>query len=399
MPVKPPGVTKSPLKGVIQWNTTPKQVTPLRRHVELTPTSVDTNLVVSTFKKQCDRKGHFQSPELQNVIKALENYRGQPNDQTLNKLRASAYGWKDRLFGGAEFKNCGGDDLLSWIEVLWKDDETAKAQKEELKDGDIIFRYLPRGLNQRNPMHGLITVGQFYQQFTQWLNYKKGSSIGWSFMEIVHAGIYSKREEFDGVIEVDGGGLSRNQLDNRDHEIDLVVRCQDPRNAADVSKIASLVVAKGIEAPNGAEMLSEHQKQGKVRAIFIWGYPLEDLINMAVTPSRGGFINGPTYVALGKLARTYRGRGTAFQMTQRVVCSHFVHAVLWATVDPSVTVRAATLHEYDHIFKLSPSHLWRQFRKHEGVWAWLPASFVGMQQDGRLFRMPETEESFKSLAA
>jgi len=412
MPIDPPKTTKPPLSGVVQWNTKQKVVTPLHPHPDTTavPMSNDIYFVAQKFKDQCKRLGHLQSIRLKNAMKALDDFlvwyakkdTSQAPDtkahNSLYYLRASVVDWKSK--DPKEFEHCGGPGLSAAIDALVRDAETAKSQAQEelLQDGDILFRYVPRGMNQRGPIQGLITAGQGLQQLTQALWREPGASVGTSWHLVQHVGIYLKGENaFNGVIEIDGNGLSRNNVANRVHEYDLVVRCKDKGMAKKITQAAVKV----------KPMLSGGQNS---KTKTIWRYPLIDLFNLATHPHTGGALDGGqfdnrTYETLVKLSREYFVKNQDYdEMAQMVVCSHFVHAVLWNALWPYlVSIRAATDKRLDKVFKISPSHLWRQVRQDtkQGVWAKIDAEFVGLQQDGHLFCVPkaETKAYLESLAA
>lgn len=362
------------------------------------------------FKQNWSRKP-FPSNRLKEVNWALDQFMKAPTKGTLDSLNARVVNWGKT--NPKEFKNNAGGELWMAVDGMRLDYSDVKKEPEPLKDGDILFRYLPHQIGQRNTMHGLISVGQGVQPATQNLgqlfggvrevkphlssgpmqflddyiedqfgNDPKGeatpSSIGSSWDTIQHVGIYVKRNETDAVIEI-GWGLEKNQANKRAHEYDLVVRCDDPANAARVSKIA-------------------------LRARADWKqtcliYPFLDLLFLATSARTGGSFDGHTHTKMSKMRREYVGNGTSDQLDQMVVCSHFVHAVLWAAADPVVTLKAATTHRLENVFKISPSHLWAQFCTGQGVWAKLPASFKGIQQHGQLVQMARKDLKGLALAA
>jgi len=369
---------------------------------------VDIKSVRDNFKKNLKQSWVLRTPALNNVTTALDNYVNLRTQEILEVLIDRVGVWENK--NPKEFKNNGGPALRDAIED--EDFETENAEHEPLKDGDILFRYVPHGVAQRDysplddsrnkilPLQQMISVGQGLQKATQFLrsgigvreektldgllrfvfskhgvNVKK-PNMGGAWDRVQHVGIYTEDE---GVIEIDGSGLSRNQVDKRNDvlghpEIDLVVRCDQDSMAKRVSEIARLTKpAKG----------QEH-------------YPLQDLANLALKPHTGGEMTPTTFVHVGKQGLKFVGDGTQYKMDQTVVCSHFVHAVLWAAVDPAMTVRGTTMHAFENVFKISPAHLWTQFLSKGGVWKKLHASFKGVQQDGLIYEMKE--ENLEALA-
>lgn len=77
------------------------------------------------------------------------------------------------------------------------------------------------------------------------------------------------------------------------------------------------------------------------------------------------------------------------------VCSHFVHAILYACVIPEATVWAATKRETEHIFNISPNMLWHYFLNGLGVFRGQGAEFKGVQIKGRIDQ--EKTDKFQDL--
>ena len=72
------------------------------------------------------------------------------------------------------------------------------------------------------------------------------------------------------------------------------------------------------------------------------------------------------------------------------VCSHFVHAVIYASVFEGTTVWAATLPETETIFNVSPNMLWHYFLNRLGVFYGVETTLIGVQYDGK-FQKEKTE--------
>jgi len=241
-----------------------------------------------------------------------------------------------------------------------------------LVDGDILFRWVPRRIGQRKLIQGLITGAQVRQMTTQYEHGLDSSAVEQSAMLIQHVGIYTGGGF---VREVDSqnlrGDLYRNNITDRKH-YDLVVRSRG--FGEKIAHFARHAIADR-------------------RQIL---YPIWDLL-VCFSPTRG--YGARNTAALNKAElRVHRGNSSPFRLKQAVVCSHFVHAVLYAAVTPGGTLRTATDHEWDNIFKISPSHMWTEFLNHKGVWASLNAEYVGLQHRGVL-RAPDPRRLGVGLGA
>ena len=235
---------------------------------------------------------------------------------------------------------------------------------ETLVNGDILFRWVPRGIGQRGLVQSLISLAQAKQMDTQHLRHRDESAVQVSAMVVQHVGIFTDR----GVREVGNGGLMYNTIKTRKH-YDLVVRSRS--FGAQIARFANMAIPD-------------------LRQCF---YPVWDLDKIARNPTVGYDARPEAALHKAELVihrQAARSKGRVYTnpalMKQAVVCSHFVHAVLYAASVPGATLRTATDHKWDHIFKISPSHMWTEFIHKKGLWANLDAFYVGMQHKGILSR-------------
>lgn len=227
---------------------------------------------------------------------------------------------------------------------------------DHLKPGDILFRWVPRGIGQRGAIQNLITAAQSKQMSTQYLRHRDDSAVQQSALVVQHVGIYTER----GVREIGSGGLKYVAVQNRCN-YDLVVRSR--AFADEIARVAQLAM------PDRRQFL----------------YPVWDLDIIARQPTYGYDACPVTQLHQAELA-LHRGRSNPAKLKQAVVCSHYVHAVLYAASVPGATLRTATDHRWDRYFKISPSHMWTEFVSRKGLWAQLDAFYVGMQHQGMLSR-------------
>jgi hypothetical protein len=115
-----------------------------------------------------------------------------------------------------------------------------------------------------------------------------------------------------------------------------------------------------------------------------------DLARLALSPGRG-YVTEPD--DWKKLYKLNKNKDNPYLMRHPVVCSHFVHAVMYAAIEHG-TLRTATDNTMDDIFKISPSHLWGQFRRGEGIWAKAGAKCAGLQQKGKLFPLSDPDRIY-----
>ncbi len=365
---------------------------------------------------------HKPSPRLNDVFAASDTFLRAKTPATLEMLSLHVNSWMES--DKNEFKNCDGHKLQEAINrVLSR--LSHSGWDANLKNGDILFRYLPHlapgnilveaGYGQRNLMHREISKGQSnlqgrlgkYQSdktTLQTTSKQTGvskeqlrqifdtSKAGKSADLIQHVGIYVDLGEPDlkyaGVVEIGPCGVYSTLYGNgntmKGHGeklIDLVVRFVDPNVASRVGKFA--------------------YRAGKTN----WEnelYPIvKDFKYMQNTPSTCGVLPKAKLEEVkkakikGHLSNFFIPADEGFKLAQRPVCSHFVHAILWASMEPGVTVNAATNKQFDQFFKISPFQLWNAFLKNQGVWAKQKAKCVGIQQNGVVY--PVTTEDLKDL--
>lgn len=375
----------------------------------------------------------MQSSQLKDVLNALAHYElGHSSEGSLLRLRVAITTWKEKQ--PAEFKNCGGDALLYSVDRERL--ETGKLKEPtHLENGDVLFRYVPPGIGQRDGMTKAIVVGQFFQELMR-VGLLQGGNTAWSSWLVQHVGIYCNFKGFeDTVVEIDGSGLhhapmkDRGSEKGRGNELDLVVRCDDKDQANRVALLAKEVKPQpwiGVvdeKSPKvvldiTSEDLNIH-KEIKIPRVPQLGqddkgpnnplarYPLQDLLKLMAAPFGDGFLGTRAGVLKGSTMKLLADEKHFIvkkhldenQLMQSVVCSHFVHAVLWTVADPHVTIRTATWHSNDHTFKISPAELWTLFINKQGVWKPIPASFKGIQQEGELYEMDKSELKNLKLAA
>ncbi len=238
--------------------------------------------------------------------------------------------------------------------------DDAVFQFEKPHDGDLLFRWLPKGLprdtkkhtaltwldrGQRSPIHKTIEKKQ-HIIFAEATDY---------FSNLQHVGIWCT----GAVVEVGGKGISRNAVSERSN-YDVVLR--SPLFADRIAKKCTelhLPIAQTYPI-NDLNKLSKHPLETRGKIDDIWGQLL---------------------IQEGDVHEEDRN-----SPQQRVVCSHFVHAVLYAAAYPGGSIAVATMHEYDDRFKISPEELYRQYRTDKGGTVISKFRFVmaGMQHRGRL---------------
>ena len=352
----------------------------------------DKKSVAEEFRKNFKRTWHVPSVRLTNVDRALSDYLKSPSTGNLQLLINTVAAW--RKTDGKEYENCYGSLLWEAIEMWGADADTTRV--ERLKDGDILFRFLPHNIGQREAKHWLISGLQGLTALTQ------GTGTGWNWDMIVHAAVYVDNALYTGVKEIDGTGLASYQVDNRGHAIDLVVRCDDEEDSHAIGRVAArarALMTRGF----GIIDLGKKQKTFPLTPgqddKQIIPYPLTDFVNLAMSRCKPNIFTGDTLEQLQKLNRKYiQYREDVDEMAQSVVCSHFVHAVLYTAARPEVvTLRAATSHELDKVFKIGPSQLWQAFHYRGGIFDIQPAHFVGVEQDGFLYPMEEKDLGSKTV--
>ncbi len=316
------------------------------------------------FEKEATRNiFHYKSSELKSVIESLRLYHGQRaatsvvREHLLTDLRESVLTWQTKH--PKEFAARNGRALLDEVlrEVTATGPETLP-----LADGDILFRWAPRGIDQRGGLQALITGAQAAQEDLSRERLGEGVTLEVSSAVVQHVGIYAN----NAVIEIGGGGLRPNPVTGRIH-FDLVVRSR-----AHGQKIAR--VAKSARATGGSYQWSPLK------------YPIWELGSVLAVSYPGARLLARDRILLQQDDVRYRQTGQAHVLQQMVICSHFVNAVLYAAIRPGGTLATATDHAYDEIFKVSPAQMWREFMYKQGLWSEADAHFVGVQHRGKLNR-------------
>jgi len=311
---------------------------------------------------------HHKSAELQDVIKKLRVYHGDKRvdavlrGHRLIELSASVDAWKKK--NPIEFSKRHGPELEKEVE----EEERASTQKkgaefERLVDGDVLFRWVPKNIGQRDALQGLIGVAQYLQDQRHRQANLDEINIGVSVLVIEHVGIFA----YGSVFEIGKWGLNAERLESRNN-FDLVVR--STTHGGSIARVASSA-----------------RNAGK------W-YPIWDLATVSLLPHAGArLLHGGANSMLLKLDdREHRKKGDANQMGQNPICSHFVNAVLYAAIRPGGTIATATDHSFDEIFKVGPAQMWREFMHRQGLWAETDAVFIGLQHKGNVDRNIEPQK-------
>ncbi len=311
--------------------------------------------------------GHTKSPELRDVIRKLSLYHANTylsitlREHLLIDLRDSLIRWSTK--DPREFAARHGPELAHEVMV-----ELASSHAEHLKlvDGDILFRWVPKGFGQVKIQdkveQNVITMGQAVQETVHGRFLGQGFNLQVSALVVKHVGIYVGGV----VVEIGGGGLDRKPVAQREH-YDLVVRSRayGPRIA--------MVARSALCGPKYYQRLD------------IMKYPVWDLLTVAALPYGGTRLLARDRLLLDVHDRENREAGRSNVLQQRVICSHFVNAVLYAAVGNG-TLATATDHAFDDVFKVSPAQMWCEFMSRQGIWAGANAVFVGLQHKGNLDR-------------
>jgi len=299
---------------------------------------------------------HKKSSELKNVINKLRLYHADRavslflRAHLLIDLRDSVTVWGEN--NPREFRARHGPELEHEIRVALV---SSDAEHLKLVNGDILFRWVPFGIDQRRTVQAIIAFAQSLQADRHLKVGLEGTAVDHSNICVQHVGIYAD----DKVIEIGPGGLLRSSVINRPH-YDLVVRSR--KHGQRIANSARLAQAMGTQYP-------------------VWDLAIAAWFTLPGTP-----LLGPESNFLRKSNFDYRQKQKDNFLQQNVVCSHFVNAVLYAAVDPEGTLATATDHDYDEIFKVSPSQMWFEFLHRRGLWADTHAVFVGLQHKGNLDR-------------
>lgn len=314
------------------------------------------------FKKEAHRGiVHYRSSELRDVSKKLELYH---NDRAVSHtlrahllidLRDAVIAWRQKH--PKEFAARHGPELEQEVRgALRASDE----DHLNLVNGDILFRWVPKGINQRGILQTMITTAQNIQHDRHHQTGLEGTSVQVSTWVVQHVGIYADNT----VIEIGAGGLLRNPVINRPH-YDLVAR----------SRI------HGTRIAHAAKSAAYHRR--KIRQ----AYPIWDLLTASCLCTFPGARSlARDRILMQQDDTQYRRKRQGNILQQAVVCSHFVNAVLYSAVRPGGTLATATNHAYDEIFKVSPAQMWREFINGRGLWAETHAVFMGLQHKGNLDR-------------
>jgi hypothetical protein len=307
---------------------------------------------VERFERDAERGiMHHKSPALRKVIANLGRYQYGPQVGLLSyhaliELRDSVVAWAKEE---KEFAARTGPELANEVMV---EIEEFRALYFKLVPGDILFRWVPRGLGQRGFQQTLISAAQLLQDLSSGGNI----NLGLSAAIVEHVGVYAGSGL---VLEVGFGGARPGPVRNREH-YDLVVR--SPRFGRDIAAVAR-------QAGCG------------------YSYPYSDIVKLSLNPYRGAAL-------LDVYAKRLKDKDDNWKPAERnrlrqcVVCSHFVNAVLYAVVKKG-TVATATDHEFDEVFKISPPQMWREFMFRQGLWREADAVFVGVQHKGVLDPSPQ----------
>ena len=363
------------------------------------------------------RKAPSPTPRLKVVLDAFQTFREHPTLANLKMLSVAVETWAkvDRF----EFKRVGGSPFQDAITAgLASSPQEGPKPALKLENGDVLFRYVPHlapgntlvkvFCGQRGGMQGKISDGQsdlqgrlgkyrsddkILQTTAEQTGLSKEqlqqifdtSNAGHSADLIQHVGIYVNVAGFDGVVEIGLKGLYGNSMpDHGQKTIDLVVRFVQ----SDVA----------FRVGNNAYTAMETNWEFELYPMFA------DFKYMIDTPSTCGVLPKAKLQEVKKAQieahwtnylTSFFSANQGFILAQRPVCSHFVHALLWASIEPDVTINAATNPQFNQFFKISPFQLWNAFLKKQGVWAKAEAKCVGIQQHGEVY--PVTAKDLKDL--
>jgi len=344
---------------------------------------------VARFRVDADKDIlHHKSEELKDVIEKLGQYHENSTRDRLIHLRDSMVRWQEK--NPWEFASRGGNalmtEVLHAVRGLIGPAKPSVRNSLPLIDGDILFRWFPRGLKEkfkdapaeRGILQGIISEGQMIQdsvhQYTPleidveglsvYLHRQdplEGINVEHSVINLQHVGIYVNET----VIEIGPTGLERHTVAGREH-YDLVVRTRS--HGGEIAK--TVLLARTGNDYWSASLLNRAN------------YPVWDLLNVMIRRHRG---------ALARKGITEdhdfeKYSNNRYVIQQRVICSHFVNAVLYMAFRRKGTIAAATSHEYDDIFKVSPAQMWKEFLYKQGVWAepGVEAFFAGLQHKGEI---------------
>jgi hypothetical protein len=329
-----------------------------------------------TFEVQATRDiMHHKSAELKDVIKKLRFYHGDEKvdaalrGHRLLELSDSVKEWKKT--NPIEFSKRHGPELQKEVdEEVRSSTQTKAAEFEPLVDGDILFRWVPRNIGQRDFLQGLIGAAQYLQDQRHRHANLDEINIGHSVLLIEHVGIFHN----DSVSEIGRVGLTKEPVASRNH-YDLVVRSRT--HGGSIARVASS--ARSAKKWWGSKSLR---------------YPFWDLATVSLLPHAGArLLQGRGNSMLLKMDdREHRKKGDANQMGQLPICSHFVNAVLYAAIRPGGTIATATDHSFDDIFKVGPAQMWREFMHRQGLWGETDAKYIGLQHKGNVDRTIEPQK-------
>lgn len=301
-----------------------------------------------------------------------------------------------------------------------------------LEDGDLLFRYfhskdpdresflipLPWGYGIGPKLYTEIRTVQKDQHAWNGLYGNRADAC------IFHVGIYVE----DNVIEIGGDGVQKNPVMGRDH-YDIVVRF--PGMGDKIATVAKEVDSLKWQGNQGIgwypvlreklvnlpaplynvlyhkipqavtdlafvlkpnREISSYDKGESLRDRRLaehWGKGLEREKGKEVTKEvprteqwllTGGLI--PARERMWLMLKDKETKPKQFALSQKVVCSHLVSAILYAVQNPGGTVRTATDPEFDYIFKMTPSHLLHEAYLHRNLCN--GAMAVGMQHTGTM---------------
>lgn len=328
---------------------------------------------------------HKQSSEYKDVVRKLRLYHRDTavtsalQNHLLVDLRDALTKWSAKNM--EDFTARHGAELANEIMVELS---TGTAEHLEMVPGDILFRWVPRGIEQRKILQAIIGGGQAVQDASHRSASGDGFNLEVSSLVVQHVGIYAGGV----VVEIGGSGLGRNPVGEREH-FDLVVRSRvHGRRIARVARSA-LSGPKYYNQSKGGRLVSkvlnarrkpEDHINPRVR------YPIWDFLPIAATPHPGARLLARDRILLRGDDEANRRERRSNILQQRVICSHFANAVLYAGVRAGGTLATATDHAYDEIFRVSPAQMWREFMHKQGIWAETQAVFVGIQHKGNLDR-------------
>lgn len=314
----------------------------------------------------------------------------------------------------------------------------------ELVPGDLLFRWVQESekndyLQQQIGAVQEESIAQQFEQFHGWgpagmaghvVPRRVAASIPSPEFarEIEHVGIFAEGRNVIEVGQGKVGGLGSGPVSARDHT-DIVVRFTDPLVAQEIVRVSIESNRHKAEyAYPFHKLFTEevaHQTVREQVPAVVRGLYWKKVRSKAAMPGQRGSLHegwgrmhrSPANPVLERRRRGHKFGGVnAFQAEWPIleqyetavqdggyrvghgrsepVCSHWVHAVLYAVLYGG-TVEVATRYETEHIFNISPNMLWHYFMTNRGVFRDQAVALVGVQHKGHFYH--DLSDDFRTL--